>query len=159
MAFFAAWRRICVTVEYAISGRAAGEHRPPPEMFDGIHMNTQEHRIELTYAPDHVVVRVNDTVVATSSRALVLTETNCPPRYYLPQEDVKMDLLRSTTTTSHCPYKGDAVYWSVDTGEAPVEDVVWSYPEPFAQVEQIRGRLAFWAEKPGVTLEVNGQVA
>ncbi|MFG1709429.1 DUF427 domain-containing protein [Nonomuraea sp. M3C6] len=105
------------------------------------------------------MVRVKDSVVATSSRALVLTETGCPPRYYLPSDDVKMDLLRSSTTTSHCPFKGDAVYWSVDTGDGLAEDVVWSYPEPFPQVQQIAGRLAFWAEKPGVTLEVKGQGA
>ncbi|MFI6921395.1 DUF427 domain-containing protein [Nonomuraea spiralis] len=122
-------------------------------------MKTRGHDIEVTAASDQVVVRVKDSVVAISSRPLVLTETGCPPRYYLPPDDVKMDLLRSSTTTSHCPFKGDAVYWSVDTGDDLAEDVVWSYPEPFERVEQIAGRLAFWAEKPGVTLEVNGQGA
>jgi uncharacterized protein (DUF427 family) len=62
------------------------------------------------------VVRVKDVVVATSSRPIVLTETGCPPRYYLPSADVKMDMLRSSTTTSRCPFKGDAAYWSVHTG-------------------------------------------
>ncbi|GGS79206.1 DUF427 domain-containing protein [Nonomuraea spiralis] len=122
-------------------------------------MKTRGHDIEVSAASDQVVVRVKDSVVAISSRPLVLTETGCPPRYYLPPDDVKMDLLRSSTTTSHCPFKGDAVYWSVDTGDDLAEDVVWSYPEPFERVEQIAGRLAFWAEKPGVTLEVNGQGA
>ncbi|MFI6174449.1 DUF427 domain-containing protein [Nonomuraea sp. NPDC051191] len=122
-------------------------------------MKTRGHDIEVTPASDHVVVRVKGSVVATSSRPLVLTETGCPPRYYLPPDDVNMDLLRSSTTTSHCPFKGDAVYWSVDTADGLAEDVVWSYPEPFAGVEQIAGRLAFWAEKSGVTLEVNGQGA
>ncbi|MEO3872844.1 DUF427 domain-containing protein [Nonomuraea sp. B12E4] len=120
-------------------------------------MNARGHDIEVKPASDHVVVRVKGSLVAASSRALVLTETGCPPRYYLPTDDVKMDLLRSSTTRSHCPFKGDAVYWSVDTGDGLAEDVVWSYPEPFAQVEGIAGRLAFWAEKPGVTLEVKGQ--
>jgi uncharacterized protein (DUF427 family) len=105
------------------------------------------------------VVRINDTVVATSSRPVVLTETGSPARYYLPPEDVKTDLLRPSATTSHCPFKGDARYWSVDTGGGVAEDVVWSYPEPFPRVEEIAGLLAFWAEKPGVALEVNGQPA
>lgn len=122
-------------------------------------MQTRGHDIEVTRASDRVVVRVKDAVVATSSRPLVLTETGCPARYYLPAADVKMDLLRSSTTTSHCPFKGDAVYWSVETGDGVAEDVVWSYPEPFPGVAEIVGLLAFWAEKPGVTLEVNGQVA
>lgn len=117
-------------------------------------MNTRGHDIEITPASDQVVVRVKDTVVATSSQALVLTETGCPPRYYLPPADVRTDLLRSSTTTSHCPFKGDAVYWSVDA----TEDAVWSYPEPFPRVEQIAGHLAFWTEKPGVALEINGRL-
>jgi uncharacterized protein (DUF427 family) len=122
-------------------------------------MSTRGHDIEITSGTDQVVVRVKDTIVATSSRALALAETGSPTRYYLPAADVKMDLLRSTTTTSHCPFKGDAVYWSVDTGDGLAEDIVWSYPEPFPKVEQIMGMLAFWTEKPGVTLEVNGQPA
>jgi uncharacterized protein (DUF427 family) len=122
-------------------------------------MKTRGHAIEVTPVSDQVVVRVKDVVVATSSRPVVLTETGCPPRYYLPSADVKMDLLRSSTTTSHCPFKGDAVYWSVQTGDGVAEDVVWSYLEPFPRVEEIAGLLAFWDEKPGVTLEVNGQAA
>jgi uncharacterized protein (DUF427 family) len=120
-------------------------------------MSTRGHDIEVTPGSDEVVVRVKDTVVASSSRPLVLTETGSPTRYYLPPEDVRSDLLRSSATTSHCPFKGDAVYWSVDTGDGLAEDVVWSYPEPFARVEPIAGHLAFWTEKAGVTLEVNGQ--
>ena len=122
-------------------------------------MKTRGHDIKVTPGSDQVVVRVKDTVVATSSRPLVLTETGCPARYYLPPTDVKMDLLRSSTTTSHCPFKGDAVYWSVQTDDGVAEDVVWSYPEPFPRVEEVAGLLAFWGEKPGVTLEVNGQTA
>ena len=122
-------------------------------------MSTRGHDIEITSGTDQVVVRIKDTIVATSSRALALAETGLPTRYYLPAADVKMDLLRSSTTTSHCPFKGDAVYWSVDIGDGLAEDIVWSYPEPFPKVEQIMGMLAFWTEKPGITLEVNGQPA
>jgi uncharacterized protein (DUF427 family) len=122
-------------------------------------MKSRGHDIKVTPGSDQIVVRVEDTVVAISSRPLVLTETGCPARYYLPQADVRMDLLRSSATTSHCPFKGDAVYWSVETGDSVAEDVAWSYPEPFSRVEDVAGLLAFWAEKPGVTLEVNGQPA
>ncbi|MEV5753387.1 DUF427 domain-containing protein [Actinoallomurus sp. NPDC052308] len=122
-------------------------------------MNAKGHDIDVTPASDQVVVRIKDTVVATSSRPVVLTETGCPARYYLPPEDVNMELLRPSSTTSHCPFKGDAVYWSVRTDDGTAEDVVWSYPEPFPRVERIAGLLAFWAERPGVTLEVNGQPA
>ncbi|MFG2000912.1 DUF427 domain-containing protein [Spirillospora sp. NPDC048911] len=120
-------------------------------------MKTRGHDIEVTPASDHVVVRLGDVVVASSSSPVVLTETGCPPRYYLPVADVKMDLLEPSETTSHCPFKGDAVYWSVQAADGMAEDVVWSYPEPFPKVAKIGGLLAFWTEKPGVTLEVNGQ--
>jgi uncharacterized protein (DUF427 family) len=116
-------------------------------------MNTRGHSIEVTPGSDEVVVRVNDTIVATSTRPLVLTETGYPARFYLPVDDVRMDLLAPSATTSHCPFKGDAVYWSVNTGEGLVEDVVWSYPD--AKIDEISGLLAFWTEKPGVALELN----
>lgn len=122
-------------------------------------MTTHAHRIEVTPASGQVVVTVNGTVVATSARALVLTETGCPPRYYLPAEDVRRERLRPEETTSHCPFKGDAVYWSVETGEGVAGNVVWSYPEPLPAVKEIAGLLAFWAEKPGVTVELDGHPA
>lgn len=117
-------------------------------------MKTQGHSIEVTRSSRTVVIRVNDTVVARSSRPVVLTETGSPVRYYLPAEDVVMDRLEATETTSHCPFKGDAVYWSARTEDAVVEDVAWSYPEPLEAVREIAGLVAFWAEKPEVTLEV-----
>lgn len=116
-------------------------------------MDTRGHNIEVTPGSDEVVVRVNDTIVATSTRPLVLTETGSPVRFYLPVEDVQADLLTPSVTTSHCPFKGDAVYWSVKAGDDLVEDVVWSYPE--SKIKEITGLLAFWTEKPGVALEVN----
>jgi uncharacterized protein (DUF427 family) len=120
-------------------------------------MSNRAHEIEVTPVSDTVVVRIKGTVVATSSRSLKLTEGGLPPRYYLPSADVEMGLLRKSNTTSHCPFKGDAVYWSVDAGDGLEEDVIWSYPEPLPKVGQIEGMLAFWSEKPGITLEVNGQ--
>src|SRR5439155_1078294 len=117
------------------------------------------HDIELTSVSEQVVVRVKDVIVASSSRPVVLTETGCPPRYYLPAADVRMDLLTPSPTTSHCPFKGDATYWSVQTADGVAQDVVWSYPEPFPKVAEIAGLLAFWTEKPGITLEVNTQNA
>jgi uncharacterized protein (DUF427 family) len=113
-----------------------------------------EHVIEVTPAQGRVVVQVGGEVVADSTRALLLTETGCPPRYYLPTDDVKTELLTATDTTSHCPFKGDAVYWSATAGGQTVDDVVWSYPEPKERVADVAGLLAFWQEKPGVELAV-----
>jgi uncharacterized protein (DUF427 family) len=119
-------------------------------------MTQRGHEITVKPSSDHVVIRVNDTVVADSTRPVVLTETGSPDRYYLPADDVRMDLLSSTTTTSHCPFKGDAVYWSVTTDGGVTKDVVWSYPTPLPAVQEIKDLIAFWPEQAGVTLEVNG---
>ncbi|MFF2654089.1 DUF427 domain-containing protein [Streptomyces sp. NPDC058045] len=84
-------------------------------------------------------------VLAESRRPLVLRETGCPPRYYLPAEDVRTDLLTPSDTTTHCPFKGTALYWSVPGAQ----DLVWAYPEPKEQVAGIRGRYCFYRVEVG----------
>ena len=69
-------------------------------------MNTRGHDIEVTPVSDQVVVRVKDVVIATSSRPIVLTETGCPPRYYLPSADVKMDMLEIIDNDVALPVQG-----------------------------------------------------
>jgi uncharacterized protein (DUF427 family) len=86
----------------------------------------------------------------------VLFETGLPPRYYLPKVDVRLDLLRESPTTSACPYKGFARYWSVDTGTSVAEDLVWSYPTPLPESEPVAGLVCFYNEK--VDLRVDGQL-
>ncbi|MFD5977006.1 DUF427 domain-containing protein [Streptomyces bacillaris] len=101
---------------------------------------TRGHHI--TVEPGTVRVRaVHDgQVLAESRRPLVLRETGCPDRYYLPPEDVRTELLTPSETTTHCPFKGDASYWSVP-GAA---DLLWAYPEPKAEVAAIKGHFCFY---------------
>ncbi|MFI9648043.1 DUF427 domain-containing protein [Streptomyces sp. NPDC052040] len=79
-------------------------------------------------------------VLADSGRALVLRETGCPPRYYIPAEDVRLDLLTPSGTHTHCPFKGTASYWSLP-GAA---DLVWAYPDPKPDVAAIKDHLCFY---------------
>ncbi len=65
-------------------------------------------------------------VLAESDRALVLRETGCPERYYIPAEDVRLDLLTPSGTQTYCPFKGTASYWSLPEAA----DLVWAYPDP-----------------------------
>ena len=82
-------------------------------------------------------------VVAESDRALDLHETGLPPRLYVPREDVRLELLTPSTTTTHCPFKGDAAYF-----DAPgVQDVAWTYEAPIAGREDITGHLSFFPDK------------
>ena len=74
-------------------------------------------RVDILASSRHVRVEVDGVTVADSRQPRILFETGLPPRYYLPLTDVRMDLLRPSATQTHCPYKGTASYWSVDTGQ------------------------------------------
>ena len=106
-----------------------------------------EHRIDIETGVRRVRVEFDGTTVADSTSALTLLETGKPPRYYLPRADVRLDLLVPTEKVTHCPYKGDAEYWSVRTGEALHENVAWSYPTPIPQSEAIAGLICFYSER------------
>ena len=84
------------------------------------------HRITTRPCAARVRVELGGRLLAESDRAVRLDETGAPARFYLPREDVRTDLLVRSPTTSHCPFKGDATYWS-----APgAEDAFWVYEEP-----------------------------
>ena len=106
-----------------------------------------DYRIEFLAAPGRVRVLFNGVTVADSGRAMEMREGRTPPVYYLPREDVRMDLLRRTGHRSHCPYKGDASYWTLSVGEREAENAVWSYEGPFDQVAQIKDYLAFYQDR------------
>ena len=105
-----------------------------------------EHTIETHPANARVQVKVNGEVIADSTDAIALFEAGRGPTYYLPRADVKMDRLARTTHTSHCPFKGDASYFSIQ-GAARGDNAVWSYEQPFDEVISIRDRLAFYPDR------------
>ncbi|TMD90789.1 MAG: DUF427 domain-containing protein [Chloroflexi bacterium] len=92
-------------------------------------------------------------VIAESHQPRVLFETNLPPRYYLPITDVRMELLRPSTTETHCPYKGVATYWTLDTGRGVHPDAVWIYRSPFAESQKIAGLACFYNERVDLYLD------
>jgi uncharacterized protein (DUF427 family) len=105
------------------------------------------HRIELHSEPRTVEVSVDGVVVASSERAVVLEETGLPARYYLPPEDVRVELLEATPTETVCPFKGQASYWSVRTPTGEHRDIAWSYATPLESVAGIAGLICFYAER------------
>lgn len=110
------------------------------------------HTITITPAELHVEVTLAGQKLAESDRPVLLDETGLPTRYYLPREDVRADLLRPTDTATHCPYKGDASYWSADVGGQTYDDVVWSYENPIAGAEAITGLMCFYPERVELTV-------
>src|ERR1700756_1037448 len=114
---------------------------------------TAEHPITIAPTGTRVVVRVNGEVVADTVEALQLQESNYPAVQYIPFEDVKQDRLVRTDTSTYCPYKGDAGYYSVSTAAGTVEDVIWTYEEPYPAVAQIAGHVAFYPDKADISVE------
>ena len=101
--------------------------------------------------PDHRVrVEFNGAVVADSRRVLVLRETRLPPAHYFPAEDVNMALLTKTAHTTHCPFKGNASYWSLKVGDQLVENAAWAYEAPYRDAEPLRGYVSFYPNKVSV---------
>jgi len=90
--------------------------------------------------------------VAETTRARMLFETSLPVRYYLPREDVRLELHPSAQRT-FCPYKGEASYWSVDAGGRRRENLGWSYEQPLPDGPPVTGLLAFWNEVVDVSLD------
>ncbi|MDW3217229.1 MAG: DUF427 domain-containing protein [Acidimicrobiales bacterium] len=120
-----------------------------------IHPRDPYRRVDALPSSRHVVVRVDGQVVADSPRPTILFETGLPPRYYLPVDDVRIDLLRESDTTTGCPYKGYARYWDLHLGDTVYEDFVWSYDDPLPESAPVKGLLCFYNEK--VDLEIDGE--
>jgi uncharacterized protein (DUF427 family) len=108
---------------------------------------TNGHTVTIAPADLHVEVWVEGVQIASTDRPLLLDETGLPTRYYLPREDVRMDLLRKTTFSTHCPFKGDAAYWSLTLDGETHDGIVWSYESPIPGAADIAGYLSFYPDR------------
>ena len=106
-----------------------------------------DHPITIEKSAKRVRVSVAGKAVADSADALVLRESSYPPVFYIPRKDVDMSLLERTTNTSHCPYKGDASYYSIVPGGAKSVNAIWSYETPNPAVAQIKEHVAFYPNR------------
>jgi uncharacterized protein (DUF427 family) len=116
-----------------------------------VHPRDPYKRVDILASSRHVEVRIDGETVASSRQPRILFETSLPPRYYLPLSDVRMELLRPSATSTSCPYKGTASYWSVGDHE----DIVWIYRSPLPESQKITGMACFYNEK--VDLYVDGE--
>jgi uncharacterized protein (DUF427 family) len=107
------------------------------------------YRIDIAPCPGLVRVTWRGRLVAQSDRALVLRETRHNPVIYVPRAAADMSLLQRTTHVTHCPFKGDASYFTLVNGAARAENAVWSYESPIADVAAIRQHLAFYTAALG----------
>jgi uncharacterized protein (DUF427 family) len=110
-----------------------------------------DHPITIEPAGRHVRVRAGDVVIADTTRALTLKEANYPAVLYIPRADANPDLMTRTERTTHCPYKGDASYYSIHAGDTVLDNAIWTYETPFPAMAEIKDYLAFYPDK--VTIE------
>jgi len=106
-----------------------------------------DYMIEFEPSPRRVRVKFAGETVADTLDARLMRESRHVPIYYFPREDVRMDLFTATDHHSHCPYKGDASYWSLSAGFGVAENVMWSYAEPFDEVLKIGNYVAFYWDR------------
>lgn len=113
-----------------------------------VHARDPYSRIDAIQSSRHVQVYIGGKLIADSHRPVILYETGLTPRYYLPKEDIRFELLEPSLTSTQCPYKGTASYWSAILADGETaKDIVWSYAEALPEVHEIAGRLSFYNEE------------
>jgi uncharacterized protein (DUF427 family) len=123
----------------------------------GVHPHDPYHRIDVIATDRRIRVSLDGELLAETDRAIALFESNLPARWYMPLGDVSTALTPSDTVT-HCPYKGEASYYSVADSVAGEHgrDLLWYYAEPFAEVGRIKGLVCFFNER--VDIELDGEL-
>jgi uncharacterized protein (DUF427 family) len=111
------------------------------------HLKMPDHKVLEKHLQERVQLKVNGEVIAESKDVIEVDEDDHPKRYYFPRSAVKMDLLSRTDTTTQCPFKGTAHYFSLKAGDKDIHDAVWTYEEPFDEHLDLRDRLAFYDDK------------
>jgi len=106
-----------------------------------------DHPITITPNPHCIRVSADGVVIAETRRALTLKEAKYPAVQYIPREDAKLELLSRTDRVTHCPYKGDANYFSVNANGKVIENSIWTYEAPFPAMAEISSHLAFYPDK------------
>jgi len=106
-----------------------------------------DHPITIAANPKRVRVSLGGVVIADSTNALTLKEASYPAVNYLPREDTNMALLSRTERVTHCPYNGDANYFSIVADGKTVQNAIWTYETPFPAMTEISGHLAFYPDK------------
>lgn len=118
-----------------------------------VHPRDPYTRVDVLNSSRHVRVDVEGETIAETHGPRLLFETGLPTRYYIPKDDIRMDLLKPTATKTRCPYKGEASYWSVEAGGQVIEDLAWSYPHPIPECPKIENLVSFFNERVDIYVD------
>jgi uncharacterized protein (DUF427 family) len=127
--------------------RAARSQRADQKRLITMKLPGPDHPITITANPKRVRVLAGDIVIADTTHALTLKEATYPAVQYVPRSDANLALLTRTDRVTHCPYKGDANYFSVNANGKTLENSIWTYEAPFPAMTEISGHLAFYPDK------------
>ena len=111
------------------------------------HREHPEHHVRERSLSEPIRVAVNGDVIAESTDVVKVEEDGHPARYYFPRVDVKMERLEPSSTTTKCPFKGQAHYFDVSSNGRRLRDAVWTYEEPYDEHAALKDRVAFWDDK------------
>jgi uncharacterized protein (DUF427 family) len=106
-----------------------------------------DHPITIEPNSSRVVVKLGGHTIADSRNALTLREASYPAVQYIPRKDVDMTLLERTDHSTHCPYKGDASYYSITPGGERSKNAIWTYETPHDAVSEIKDHVAFYPDR------------
>ena len=106
-----------------------------------------EHRVDLLPEARRVRVTFAGAVIADSKAALRVEETGHGPVHYVPEKDVRLDLMRPTEHKTYCPFKGDCSYWTVEVDGGTAENAVWGYRAPYDEANGLAGHYAFYTSR------------
>ena len=106
-----------------------------------------DYKVQIQESSQQVSVTCQGHLIADTGTPLLILETRHVPVYYIPQQDVRMDLLSATDLQTYCPFKDYASYWSLQTGSIEEENLVWSYLDPHEEVIGLKGYLAFYSDR------------
>jgi uncharacterized protein (DUF427 family) len=111
------------------------------------HQKWPDHQVREEPLRQPMEVEVEGVVVASSADVIKVVEDKSPVRYYFPRTDVRTDKLKRSQTTSECPFKGTASYYSLSVGERQLDDAIWSYEDPYDEHQALKGRMAFYDDR------------
>jgi uncharacterized protein (DUF427 family) len=111
------------------------------------------HPITVESNPRRVTVTFNGVTIADTRMARTLREASYPPVQYIPRDDVQMTHLERTQHHTHCPYKGEASYYTIVAGDMRADNAVWTYEQPKPAAREVGGYVAFYPNKVTITEE------